>query len=208
MEPNDTIPPLRRTQSAQAARPPTLHDPIVRNSPPLRAPPRLMLVNGKGEVSKMPSPIVDRMSDDDTSSSSETETPIQEHMGHVQSLSVPSLFDSPVKPNFARRDYSPTRVPGSPPKRTLSPPKMIVGTNEGKPRPVLAPFAEMKLTGRIIEEDIIINIHCHINCSFHLQNDHHCLSQLICPSQHLEKFCRMQSLLLNIRSHCCSIHWR
>jgi hypothetical protein len=24
----------------------------------------------------------------------------------------------------------------------------------------------------------------------------------------LEKFCRMQSLLLNIRSHCCSIHWR
>jgi hypothetical protein len=24
----------------------------------------------------------------------------------------------------------------------------------------------------------------------------------------LEKFCRMQSLILNIHSHCCSIHWR
>src|SRR5271170_596184 len=195
MEPNDIITPLRRTQSAQAGRPPTLHDPIVPNSTPLQAPPRLMLVNGKGEVSKMPSPIVDRMSDDDISSSSETETPIQEHIGHVKSLSVPSLFDSPVKPNFARRDYSPTRVPASPPRRTLSPPKMILGTNEGKPRPVLAPFADMKLTCRIIEGDIIINIHCHINCSFHLSNDHHCPSQLICPSQPLEKFCHIQSLL-------------
>jgi len=137
MEPNDMIQlPLRRTQSAQAARPPALHEPIVRNYSPVRAPPRLMLVNGKGEVTKMPSPIVDRMSDDDISSSSETETPIQEHVGHVKCLSVPSLLDSPIKPNFTRRDYSPTRVPASPPRRTLSPPKMIVGTNEGKPRPV------------------------------------------------------------------------
>lgn len=135
MEPNDVIEPLRRTQSAQVARPHSLHDPVDRISP-FGAPPRLMLVNGRGEVSKMPSPIVDRVSDDGMPSSSETDTPIQEHIGHAKSLSVPSIFDSPMKANGTRRDYSPTRIPASPPRRTLSPPKMIVGTNEGKPRPV------------------------------------------------------------------------
>jgi len=136
MEPNDIIEPLRRTQSAQAARPHSLHLPVVPKSSPFPAPPRLMLVNGRGEVSKMPSPIVDRMSDEETASSSETDTPVQEHVGHAKSLSVPGIFGSPIKTNGARRDYSPTRIPASPPKRTLSPPKMIVATNEGKPRPV------------------------------------------------------------------------
>jgi hypothetical protein len=136
METNDGIEPLRRTQSANVARPHSLYDPLIRNSSPLRAPPRLMLVNGQGEVSKMPSPIYDNMEDEDTTSSSESESHVHEHRNHAKSLSVPSILDSPMKTNGIRRDYSPTRVPASPPKRTLSPPKMILATNEGKPRPV------------------------------------------------------------------------
>ena len=128
--------PLRRTQSANPTRP--LHDPpLARKSSPFPAP-RLMLINGSGEASSLPSPIVGNVSDDE-SFSSDAETPVLEHLGgHSKSLSVPSLLDSPSKSRT--RDYSPsishTKPPLSSSKRNLSPPKMIIATDR-KPRPVL-----------------------------------------------------------------------
>jgi hypothetical protein len=143
MAQNEFVEPLRRTQSAHTTRPHSdqysLQSHSARNLSPLRAP-TLMLVNGKGEISSLPSPIIGGISDDD-SSSSDTETPVQETIRHVNSLLIPSKYESPIKSNQTRtKDYSPsmspTKPPPSPPKRSLSPPKMILSTVEGKPRPV------------------------------------------------------------------------
>jgi hypothetical protein len=115
----------------------TTHSHPVRSMSPLRAP-ALMLVNGQGEAQSLPSPVVGRRSDDDSWTSDEETTP--PHHNHSKSLSVPSLFDSPVKMNGRRRDYSPSMSPTKPPlssrKRSLSPPKMIFPSTDGKPRPV------------------------------------------------------------------------
>jgi len=136
--------PLRRTQSArttssqESSNLPEYHTP--HHPPPLNAP-RLMLVNGSGEVSSLPSPIVGGLTDDE-SSSSDVDTPVQVNSNHVTTLAVPSQFDSPFNPTSTpkRRDYSPVLSPGnrpvSPPKRSLSPSKMILANSEGKPRPV------------------------------------------------------------------------
>src|SRR2546423_14966518 len=129
--------PPRQSPSSNPKRPyppsPTPHQ--TRTSSPLRAP-KLMLVNGLGEISSMPSPIIGGNSDDELMSP-EVEAPSQV----LQGLSVPSLFDSPVKQNGSMGRYSPTmspkRPPTSPPKRSSSPPKMILET-EGKPRPVFS----------------------------------------------------------------------
>ena len=170
MERGQFVEPLRRTQSAN---PPSQYDEsFVRKLSPLRAP-TLMLVNGSGEESILPSPIVGRHSDDE-SFSSDIESPIQP-IGHSKSLSVPNLFDSPTKSNGNRtRDYtplmSPTRPPPSP-KRTLSPPKMIIATNEGKPRPVVS--SSNLIDCRIIEEDIVISIPCRTKSFYRPLNGHH-----------------------------------
>jgi hypothetical protein len=138
MERPDFIEPLRQTQSANPARSP--RDPFVRKSSP-RGAPTLMLINGSGEASKLPSPIFGNVSDDE-SRSSDAETPVLEHQGdQLKSLSVPGLFDSPSKSRT--RGYSPSmpypKAPLSPPKRNISPPKVIIGT-DSKPRPVLLPL--------------------------------------------------------------------
>lgn len=138
------VEPMRPAQASNSTRqyshshqhaslPSTMH-----TASPVRAP-RLMLVNGLGEVSSLPSPIVGGNSDDD--SLSDPDSPLHEYPASPpKSLSVPSIFDSPVKQGATRRDYSPSltpiKPPPSPPKRTMSPPKMIVGGTEGKPRPV------------------------------------------------------------------------
>jgi len=134
--------PLRRTQSATPTRQSTnashSHSHTVRNSSPLRAP-ALMLINGSGEMCSMPSPIVGGVSDDDDSILGEDDSLARGN--DVNALSVPSLFDSPVKSsNHRPRDYSPSfspmNPPPSPPKRAVSPSKMSAGSAEGKPRPV------------------------------------------------------------------------
>jgi hypothetical protein len=129
---------LRRPQSAgMSAHKHTTHSHSVRSLSPLRAP-ALMLVNGLGEARSLPSPVVGGHSDDDSWTSDDETTPPQHN--HSKSLSVPSLFDSPVKMNGRRQGYSPsmspTKPPLSPPKRSLSPPKMIFPSADGKPRPV------------------------------------------------------------------------
>lgn len=95
-----------------------------------------MLVNGMGEISSMPSPIIGGNSDEELSPDEVTG---RETSQVLQGLSVPSLFDSPGKQNGGLGRYSPsmspTRPPMSPPKRSSSPPKTILDT-EGKPRPV------------------------------------------------------------------------
>ena len=82
---------MRRTQSANSTRSP--HDPpFVRKSSPVRAP-TLMLINGSGEASSLPSPIGGAVSDD-RSFSSDAETPVLEHYGgHSKSLSVPAFIE-------------------------------------------------------------------------------------------------------------------
>ena len=135
MERPEFVEPLRRTQSANPNLSPH-EDPFVRKSSPLRAP-KLMLVNGSGEASSLPSPIIGNASDDDSCSSDVANPVLEHHLNHSKSLSVPNLFDPPSKSRT--RDYSPSMSPtkhrSSPPKRKLSPPKMI-GATDGKPRPV------------------------------------------------------------------------
>jgi hypothetical protein len=136
MERPGFLEPLRRTQSANPTRSP--HDPpFVRKSSPVA--PTLMLINGSGEASSLPSPIGGAVSDD-RSFPSDAETPVLEHYGDdSKSLSVPGLLGSPSKSRT--RDYSPsisrTNPPLSLPKRNLSPPKMVIAT-DSKPRPVLS----------------------------------------------------------------------
>jgi len=132
LEPPGPSHPLRPRSSS-----PLRHQ--VRTSSPLRAP-KLMLVNGMGEISSIPSPIIGGDSDDELMSP-DIETDSRSQM--LKGLSVPSLFDSPVKMNGTGGRYSPTmsptRPPRSPPKRSSSPAKMILDT-EGKPRPVFIPM--------------------------------------------------------------------
>src|SRR5271167_2196474 len=120
MERSQFVEPLRRSQSANSSR--EHESPSIRKSSPLRAP-TLMLINGSGEESKLPSPIVGRHHDDDSVSSSDIESPVQ--TSHSKSLSVPSVFGSSSKANGNRtRDYSPSISPTRPPplpKRALSP---------------------------------------------------------------------------------------
>jgi hypothetical protein len=136
MERPDFIEPLRQTQSANPARSP--RDPFVRKSSP-RGAPTLMLINGSGEASSLPSPIVKNESDDESFSSDEETPVLDNHGGHSKSLSVPGLFDSESKSRT--RDYSPSishnKPPLAPAKRNLSPPKMMIPTDR-KPRPVLS----------------------------------------------------------------------
>jgi hypothetical protein len=129
MERGDFLEPLRLTQSAS----PTRDSSFVSKSSPVRAP-TLMLVNGFGEACSLPSPIVDTLSDDENSLSSETVTPVPEHVIHSKSLSVPNVLDPPTKSRT--KNYYPMKTPSSPPKRSLSPPKMIIANTESKPRPV------------------------------------------------------------------------
>ena len=135
MERPDFIEPLRRTQSANPTRPP---GPFGRKSSP-RGAPTLMLINGSGEASSLPSPVVGNKPDDESFSSDEETPVLDNHGGHSKSLSVPSLFDSQSKSRT--RDYSPSmshnKPPLSPAKRNLSPPKMMTATDR-KPRPVLS----------------------------------------------------------------------
>ena len=134
---HESIEPVRRTQSANATRQVPPPEASGSHTPqPFRAP-KLMLVNGLGQVSSLPSPIVGKSSDDEDSTLSEPETPVLEDSNHHKTLSVPNIFESPVKSK--PRDYSPSlspmKPPPSPPKRSLSPTKTIIASNEGKPRP-------------------------------------------------------------------------
>jgi hypothetical protein len=135
------VEPLRRTQSANAATRDLL--PALRNPSPLRAP-TLMLVNGAGEASKLPSPIVGnslRLEEDDDRFS-EMGSPVDLDFtvpvspfgkSHSKSLSVPTLMEAPLRVNG---NYSPLRSPMGPPppspKRTGSPPRLFLGGNDGK----------------------------------------------------------------------------
>lgn len=172
----------RQSPSLDSSRPypPTSTPHHTRTSSPLRAP-KLMLVNGLGEISSMPSPIIGGNSDDELMSP-EVEASSQV----LQGLSVPSPFDSPAKQNGAMGRYSPTmspkRPPASPPKRSSSPPKMMLET-EGKPRPVFSWPGIWGIDCRINEEGIDINIPSHIRFSYLRQNDRRYLSQLISPFQ-------------------------
>lgn len=179
---NPILDPPRQSPSSKSWRPypPSPRPHQTRTSSPLRAP-KLMLVNGLGEISSMPSPIIGGNSDDELMSP-EIETSSQV----LQGLSVPSLFDSPVKQNGGMGRYSPTispmRPPTSPPKRSSSPPKIILET-EGKPRPVFSWPGIWGIDCRTNEEDIDINIPFHIRFSYLPQNDRLYLSQLISQFQ-------------------------
>ena len=136
MASNDLTEPMRRRPDAN---PPSYHvhqTPSIRTSLPLCAP-MLMLDNGMGEVSKLPSPIVGKMSDDD--SVSDIATPVQEHVNPHSLVALPDPFDHPEK-SPRTRAYSPSTIhikpPPPSPKRSLSPPKMIASSTDGKPRPV------------------------------------------------------------------------
>jgi hypothetical protein len=136
------VEPLRRTQSANAATR-DLH-PGLRNPSPLRAP-ALMLVNGAGEASKLPSPIFGNSQEDDEDRFSEMGSPVDldfavpvspSGKSHSKSLSVPTLMEAPLRVNG---NYSPLRSPVGPPppspKRTGSPPKLF-NDGKNKARPV------------------------------------------------------------------------
>jgi len=136
----ESLEPLRRSQSAtESGKESSLQPAPGFADIATRAPkPKLMLINGLGEVSSIPSPVAvgkQPSSSDEDSTLSQPDTPTQE-TSHQRQLSVPSIFDSPVRSR--QRDYSPRispmKPPPSPPKRSLSPPKMVI-SNEGKQRP-------------------------------------------------------------------------
>jgi len=150
MECTEAVEPLRRTQSVGPATCDNL--PCLRKSSPPPAP-ALMLVNGAGEATTLPSPVVGhqhRRDEDDEdgdglTSDSDIMSPIvMDHApssprSHSKSLSVPTLFDASVRVNNGslRRDYSPIRssiLPPPPPspRRTGSPQKTPNGSNDGK----------------------------------------------------------------------------
>jgi hypothetical protein len=180
----------RASASPRQHPPPSASPHQARTSSPLRAP-KLMLVNGMGQMTSMPSPIIGGNSDDEPMS---PDTTTQTQSQVLQGLSVPSLFDSPVKQNGGVGRYSPStspiRPPTSPPKRSSSPSKMILDA-EGKPRPVNHSFV---LAGsyannivRIIEEVIDINIRFRIRYSCLRQRDLHYHFPRISLSQHSRK---------------------
>jgi len=153
MKRTEAIEPMRRTQSVGPAACDDL--PSLGKSLPLHVP-ALKLVNGAGEATTLPSPVVGHQhlhdEDDGLTSDSDMMSPIMmDHApstprSHCKSLSVPTLFDVPVRVNGGlRRDHSPILAPIPPPppspRRTESPPKRVIGSNDGKnkARPVWTP---------------------------------------------------------------------
>ena len=144
---------MRRTQSVGPA---TRDDlPSLGKSLPPHAP-ALMFVNGAGETTTLPSPVVGHQhlhdDDDGLTSDSDTMSPIvTDHApstprSHCKSLSVPTLFDVPARVNGGlRREYSPILSPIPPPppspRRSGSPSKALIGSSDGKnkARPVWTP---------------------------------------------------------------------